>query len=312
MSKRRAMFQCGNCLKKSENMQRCSKCENVRYCNSVCQEAHWKTHKLVCKDIKLSTVESDYRVWREIASLPFFMNCIIEERSTSDNIVVLLLLEYAPENKPERRFQIKSCNPMTPEEFYSSPGVSSVLGEGIRSHVLSMRGVAAAIGSDYQGIFVLTCTEFEVTHVLPVTSSDKSEFVLVFSSKNMIDLINAGTTRASIADAVAALDALANAGGTATAGVATGAGTATATVGTATAGTTTAGTTTAGTTTTGTATAGTATAVEGTAMYRCGFCDKSSATNKCGNCKNIHYCSRSCQKSHWKTHKAVCRASRSI
>ena len=30
------------------------------------------------------------------------------------------------------------------------------------------------------------------------------------------------------------------------------------------------------------------------------------ATLRCGACKISHYCSKECQKSHWKTHKAIC------
>lgn len=39
---------CGNCLKTSTHLKRCSKCLTERYCDRDCQRAHWKTHKKVC------------------------------------------------------------------------------------------------------------------------------------------------------------------------------------------------------------------------------------------------------------------------
>lgn len=40
----------------------------------------------------------------------------------------------------------------------------------------------------------------------------------------------------------------------------------------------------------------------------CVVCSKSNCNlQKCGNCKATHYCSRECQKSDWKSHKAICK-----
>jgi len=44
-------------------------------------------------------------------------------------------------------------------------------------------------------------------------------------------------------------------------------------------------------------------------MFRqgCGSCGSYSVSHRCSNCKSIHYCSRGCQKTHWKkTHRGDC------
>ena len=47
------------------------------------------------------------------------------------------------------------------------------------------------------------------------------------------------------------------------------------------------------------------------AAMKCGGCGTApahgaKAFSKCGRCKMMHYCSRTCQRSHWPTHKADC------
>lgn len=39
----------------------------------------------------------------------------------------------------------------------------------------------------------------------------------------------------------------------------------------------------------------------------CAYCSKLHCNRLCGRCKKIYYCSPECQKSHWKTHKHVCK-----
>ena len=40
----------------------------------------------------------------------------------------------------------------------------------------------------------------------------------------------------------------------------------------------------------------------------CRACEKTAVSHKCGRCVNVYYCSRKCQKKHWKdTHRAECR-----
>lgn len=41
-------------------------------------------------------------------------------------------------------------------------------------------------------------------------------------------------------------------------------------------------------------------------MDNCAHCGKV-ANSKCTNCKAVQYCSRDCQKAHWKSHKLNCR-----
>ena len=38
----------------------------------------------------------------------------------------------------------------------------------------------------------------------------------------------------------------------------------------------------------------------------CALCGKGGAKSKCADCRQVSYCSRDCQKAHWKTHKSVC------
>ena len=38
----------------------------------------------------------------------------------------------------------------------------------------------------------------------------------------------------------------------------------------------------------------------------CAACGKTGAQSRCSACRKVAYCSRSCQKSHWKSHKPEC------
>ena len=40
--------------------------------------------------------------------------------------------------------------------------------------------------------------------------------------------------------------------------------------------------------------------------HPCALCGKGGAQSKCADCRQVSYCSRDCQKAHWKTHKSVC------
>ena len=40
--------------------------------------------------------------------------------------------------------------------------------------------------------------------------------------------------------------------------------------------------------------------------HHCALCGKGGAKSKCGDCREVSYCSRDCQKAHWKTHKSEC------
>jgi hypothetical protein len=43
---------------------------------------------------------------------------------------------------------------------------------------------------------------------------------------------------------------------------------------------------------------------------RCASCGKVTTANKgCGGCYKVYYCDATCQRSHWKAHKAVCKSS---
>lgn len=43
---------CDHCLRRSENLKRCSQCKFARYCNSLCQKKAWKDHKRECLCLK--------------------------------------------------------------------------------------------------------------------------------------------------------------------------------------------------------------------------------------------------------------------
>ena len=40
---------CGHCGRASPNLHRCTRCHQQAYCNTKCQRAHYKAHKLACK-----------------------------------------------------------------------------------------------------------------------------------------------------------------------------------------------------------------------------------------------------------------------
>lgn len=46
-------------------------------------------------------------------------------------------------------------------------------------------------------------------------------------------------------------------------------------------------------------------------IHKCAQCKKEEAKNnaldRCARCKNVHYCSKVCQRAHWKTHKPDCK-----
>lgn len=43
-------------------------------------------------------------------------------------------------------------------------------------------------------------------------------------------------------------------------------------------------------------------------MRKCAYCNKSDTKLlRCGRCKTTYYCSKECQKPHWKKHKKVCK-----
>ena len=42
---------CGKFSKAGDKPKKCSACRSVSYCNAICQKAHWKDHKLVCKKL---------------------------------------------------------------------------------------------------------------------------------------------------------------------------------------------------------------------------------------------------------------------
>eukprot|EP01084_Bolivina_argentea_P199510 341389_1 len=44
--------QCNWCQAIRNNMQRCSGCKYVYYCNHICQRYEWPQHKLICKQIR--------------------------------------------------------------------------------------------------------------------------------------------------------------------------------------------------------------------------------------------------------------------
>ncbi|EPQ53631.1 hypothetical protein GLOTRDRAFT_63247 [Gloeophyllum trabeum ATCC 11539] len=49
--------------------------------------------------------------------------------------------------------------------------------------------------------------------------------------------------------------------------------------------------------------------VNSVSLYRCSWCGNPSAVlRKCGGCNKARYCDAGCQKSHWSTHKSVCKS----
>ncbi|KAJ7638189.1 hypothetical protein FB45DRAFT_397054 [Roridomyces roridus] len=46
------LHKCSACDKPSAALKRCEGCQKARYCNDVCQRAHWKVHRKACKASK--------------------------------------------------------------------------------------------------------------------------------------------------------------------------------------------------------------------------------------------------------------------
>ena len=42
---------CGEKRSGKTKLQKCSKCNSVRYCSKECQKTHWAIHKALCKEI---------------------------------------------------------------------------------------------------------------------------------------------------------------------------------------------------------------------------------------------------------------------
>ena len=72
---------CDNCLKRSDSLKWCSKCEQMFYCDKDCQQNDWKHHKNECKVFRYPTFQMKYlsvgrklllRLWLCIESDPNF------------------------------------------------------------------------------------------------------------------------------------------------------------------------------------------------------------------------------------------------
>ena len=53
---------CGYCQNPGNTkapLKRCSRCQNMFYCSSLCQKNHWKTHKYICKYLSEATVQGE-------------------------------------------------------------------------------------------------------------------------------------------------------------------------------------------------------------------------------------------------------------
>jgi hypothetical protein len=47
-----AKRQCGQCGQEQKELQWCSGCKGIKYCDAACQKAHWKLHKKECKALQ--------------------------------------------------------------------------------------------------------------------------------------------------------------------------------------------------------------------------------------------------------------------
>jgi hypothetical protein len=54
-----AMCDCCNLLKDRDDLNRCSRCKKVYYCDTKCQKLAWKRHKKVCRAAPSSAEEDD-------------------------------------------------------------------------------------------------------------------------------------------------------------------------------------------------------------------------------------------------------------
>ena len=122
---------CANCLAESTSHLRCSRCLNVHYCNSKCQEIHWERHKTQCKEdaekrkLFEPIVNEEYHSWRKLnhPGLAFFAHAVggIE---IGPDLVIGMLLEYKKENPIESRFQIVSYEKFPSEHLVAQRVIS--------------------------------------------------------------------------------------------------------------------------------------------------------------------------------------------
>lgn len=48
------MASCAQCNTTGRDLKLCNSCKTVVYCNRACQKAHWKAHKVTCRQVKVA------------------------------------------------------------------------------------------------------------------------------------------------------------------------------------------------------------------------------------------------------------------
>lgn len=76
----------------SRKLLSCGICKGPQYCNRECQQQHWKSHKKICKDIKVIN-----EVWLEIHNSPMGGPSFLET-----------LMHFSIQEIAARKFQSKS------------------------------------------------------------------------------------------------------------------------------------------------------------------------------------------------------------
>jgi MYND finger len=146
-SSRKTIWTCANCGNQGSDLLRCSRCNNVHYCNKECQKTHWKTHKPICNDYvdnlkraNAADVDEVYRKWKDRNNAALLKLAVSIEPRIADKKAdhfIMIKLEYKPENPIETKFQIISYKLMSLRDAKSeilpvNPVVFSGLADGMK------------------------------------------------------------------------------------------------------------------------------------------------------------------------------------
>ena len=193
------MWMCANCQTESSTLSRCSRCDNVHYCNTECQQAHWEQHKIKCKEVaelkKMfePIVDGAYQSWKKHnnSALSHFAR-VLGGADVGKNLVIAILLEYKNENPIESRFQIVRYEKLP----FDHPVAQRVTSEAADHNPLTKDKIVAN--------FAVTCPDFGIGNGFRATGimhsgdgaillpSDSNTSESLKSAERIVQAINEG------------------------------------------------------------------------------------------------------------------------
>ena len=94
---------CNHCEKKSQELQQCSGCALVFYCDQKCQKNDWKKHKKLCIPYKI--VKINGKGFGVVAARVIKQGEVIIREKAS----LMLPLKCHDKNKVKKRLDLKLC-----------------------------------------------------------------------------------------------------------------------------------------------------------------------------------------------------------